>query len=196
MNQMRRAKQAGLGGFVAMMDRKSAEQAVKELDGFEWNGSVLRTGWGKSMPLPPRPAYGLCPVTLVHIPLAHPQLGVEQSPARHRQLHPVEVVPGRLPDTLRHRERKQGQGLDHLVVDARPTNANVALALIRAHAHGPERPRSELGLNCLGEPSRSYSKTSLTKCTTMGPSLRTCCGSEKRIIPNSLSCVIAKWVVV
>ena len=58
MNALRRAKQSGLGGFVAMMDRKSAEKAFKELDGFDWGGCVLRLGWGKSMPLPPRPAFG------------------------------------------------------------------------------------------------------------------------------------------
>ena len=55
---VRRSKSPGLGGFVAMMDRKSAEKAIAALDGLEWLGSVLRCGWGKSVPLPYRPSFG------------------------------------------------------------------------------------------------------------------------------------------
>ena len=58
MNAVRKAKSLGLNGFVAMMTREGAESAFRELDGFDWGGSVLRLGWGKSMPLPSRPAYG------------------------------------------------------------------------------------------------------------------------------------------
>ncbi|KAK4703899.1 hypothetical protein P7C70_g2310, partial [Phenoliferia sp. Uapishka_3] len=47
-----------LGGFVAYLRRVDAVAASKELDGFEWGGAVLRTGWGKSVPLPSRPIYG------------------------------------------------------------------------------------------------------------------------------------------
>lgn len=42
------------------MKRRDAEAAVKELDGFDWGGSVLRVGWGKMVRLPPRPLYGEC----------------------------------------------------------------------------------------------------------------------------------------
>ncbi len=48
----------GLSGFVAFMRRKDAEVAVKDLDGFDWGGCVLRVGWGKSVRLPLRPIYG------------------------------------------------------------------------------------------------------------------------------------------
>lgn len=47
-----------LGGFVAFLRRPDAEKAAKDLDGAEWGGSVLRTSWGKAVPLPVRPIYG------------------------------------------------------------------------------------------------------------------------------------------
>lgn len=53
-----RVTKAGLGGFVAMMDRKGAEKAIKNIDGSEWMGSILRLGWGKPIPIPLRPAFG------------------------------------------------------------------------------------------------------------------------------------------
>lgn len=53
-----RTTKPGLGGFVAMMDRRSAERALKALDGSEWMGSILRLGWGKAVAIPPRPAFG------------------------------------------------------------------------------------------------------------------------------------------
>ncbi|KAL8276246.1 hypothetical protein RQP46_011363 [Phenoliferia psychrophenolica] len=46
-----------LAGFVAYLRRSDAVAAAKDLDGFEWGGQVLRTGWGKSVPLPTRPIY-------------------------------------------------------------------------------------------------------------------------------------------
>ncbi|KAJ9124211.1 hypothetical protein QFC22_001009 [Naganishia vaughanmartiniae] len=52
----RRAK-AGLSGFVAYMKRKDAEAAVKDLDGFDWGGCILRVGWSKMIRLPIRPIY-------------------------------------------------------------------------------------------------------------------------------------------
>lgn len=52
------ARRAGLNGFIAFMKRHDAESALEHCDGVEWGGSVLRLGWGKAMPLPPRPSYG------------------------------------------------------------------------------------------------------------------------------------------
>lgn len=52
------AKRAGLNGFIAFMVRSDAEKALEALDGQEWGGSILRLGWGKGMPLPPRASYG------------------------------------------------------------------------------------------------------------------------------------------
>jgi len=53
----RRAK-AGLSGFVAYMRRRDAEIAVKELDGLDWGGCILRVGWSKMVRIPPRALYG------------------------------------------------------------------------------------------------------------------------------------------
>lgn len=56
-NGARRPK-AGLSGFVAYMQRKDAEVAVKELDGLEWGGCAIRVGWSKMIRIPARPLYG------------------------------------------------------------------------------------------------------------------------------------------
>lgn len=53
----RRAK-AGLSGFVAYMRRKDAEVAVKELDGLDWGGTIIRVGWSKMVKIPLRPIIG------------------------------------------------------------------------------------------------------------------------------------------
>ena len=50
---------AGLQGFVAFMKRKDAETAVKDLDGMDWGGSVLRVGWSKPVTVPARAIYDL-----------------------------------------------------------------------------------------------------------------------------------------
>ena len=47
----RRPKTAGLSGFVSFLRRKDAEVAVRELDGADWNGSPLRVGWSKAVPV-------------------------------------------------------------------------------------------------------------------------------------------------
>ncbi|KAG8907953.1 hypothetical protein FRB99_001461 [Tulasnella sp. 403] len=54
-----RGKGAGMSGFVSYMTRKSAEECVREMDGFNWGGSVLRVGWSKAVPIAARPAYGI-----------------------------------------------------------------------------------------------------------------------------------------
>jgi U2-associated protein SR140 len=40
------------------MRRKDAEAALKEFDGFDWGGSVLRVGWSKAVPIAAKPMYG------------------------------------------------------------------------------------------------------------------------------------------
>ncbi|TCD71267.1 hypothetical protein EIP91_011746 [Steccherinum ochraceum] len=57
MTQSRRSKSSGLSGFVAFMKRKGAEEALRELDGFDWGGSVLRVGWSKAVPIAAKPMY-------------------------------------------------------------------------------------------------------------------------------------------
>ncbi|TFK44403.1 hypothetical protein BDQ12DRAFT_672925 [Crucibulum laeve] len=57
INAARRAKAAGLSGFVSFMKRKDAESALRELDGFDWGGFVLRVGWSKAVPIAAKPKY-------------------------------------------------------------------------------------------------------------------------------------------
>ncbi|THH31788.1 hypothetical protein EUX98_g2410 [Antrodiella citrinella] len=57
MTQTRRSKSTGLSGFVAFMKRKDAEAALRELDGFDWGGSILRVGWSKAVPIAAKPLY-------------------------------------------------------------------------------------------------------------------------------------------
>ncbi|CUA66740.1 U2 snRNP-associated SURP motif-containing protein [Rhizoctonia solani] len=49
----------GMSGFVSYMTRADAEACVRELDGFDWGGSVLRVGWSKAVPIAARPMYDL-----------------------------------------------------------------------------------------------------------------------------------------
>lgn len=57
MTTTRRTKNAGLSGFVSFMKRKDAETALREFDGFDWGGSVLRVGWSKAVPIAAKPLY-------------------------------------------------------------------------------------------------------------------------------------------
>ncbi|KAG6845299.1 hypothetical protein H0H87_011149 [Tephrocybe sp. NHM501043] len=57
MTASRRTKSTGLSGFVSFMKRKDAERALREFDGFDWGGSVLRVGWSKAVPIAAKPLY-------------------------------------------------------------------------------------------------------------------------------------------
>ncbi|KAJ3529257.1 hypothetical protein NMY22_g9066 [Coprinellus aureogranulatus] len=57
MTQSRRAKSSGLSGFVSYMTRRDAEEALREYDGFDWGGSVLRVGWSKAVPIASKALY-------------------------------------------------------------------------------------------------------------------------------------------
>ncbi|GLB37619.1 putative RPR [Lyophyllum shimeji] len=57
MTASRRTKNAGLSGFVSFMKRKDAERALREFDGYDWGGSVLRVGWSKAVPIAAKPLY-------------------------------------------------------------------------------------------------------------------------------------------
>ncbi|MBW0527435.1 hypothetical protein O181_067150 [Austropuccinia psidii MF-1] len=53
MVAIRQNKSGGLNGFVSYTQYSDAEQACRELDGFDWGVHILQTGWGKAMPMPP-----------------------------------------------------------------------------------------------------------------------------------------------
>ncbi|KAG6898179.1 hypothetical protein C0992_004166 [Termitomyces sp. T32_za158] len=57
MTASRRSKNTGLSGFVSFMRRKDAERALREFDGFDWGGSILRVGWSKAVPIAAKPLY-------------------------------------------------------------------------------------------------------------------------------------------
>ncbi|KAK0539979.1 hypothetical protein OC842_000723 [Tilletia horrida] len=54
---VRRMQSAGLTGFVCFMRRGDAELALRESDGITWSGSMIKTSWGKAMPIPIRPQF-------------------------------------------------------------------------------------------------------------------------------------------
>ena len=55
----RRGKGTGLNGFVSFMNRPDAEEALREFDGFDWGGSVLRVGWSKAVPVAAKALYSM-----------------------------------------------------------------------------------------------------------------------------------------
>ncbi|KAF9070133.1 hypothetical protein BDP27DRAFT_1382923 [Rhodocollybia butyracea] len=57
MTASRRSKNTGLSGFVSFMARRDAEEALREFDGLDWGGSVLRVGWSKAVPVAGKPMY-------------------------------------------------------------------------------------------------------------------------------------------
>ncbi|KAI7860901.1 hypothetical protein BDC45DRAFT_493073 [Circinella umbellata] len=46
-------------GFVSFMERSDAEQALKNLDGKIFHDYIMKVGWGKAVPLPPKPIFVL-----------------------------------------------------------------------------------------------------------------------------------------
>ncbi|KND00391.1 uncharacterized protein SPPG_04714 [Spizellomyces punctatus DAOM BR117] len=46
-------------GFVSFMTRDDAANALKNLDGKELMGNMIRVGWGKAVAIPPKPVYVL-----------------------------------------------------------------------------------------------------------------------------------------
>jgi len=61
-------------GFVAYMNRKDAERAMKHLQGKEILNYEMKLGWGKSVPLPPHPVY--IPPKLRELTLPPPKSGL------------------------------------------------------------------------------------------------------------------------
>ncbi|KAF6760131.1 hypothetical protein DFP72DRAFT_883300 [Ephemerocybe angulata] len=57
MTQSRRTKSSGLSGFVSYMNRHDAEEALREYDGFDWGGCILRVGWSKAVPIAAKALY-------------------------------------------------------------------------------------------------------------------------------------------
>lgn len=69
----RRPKALGLNGFVSFMTRRDAEEALRQFDGFDWGGFVLRVGWSKAVPISAKPLYGIAlDMHNINLRLTHP----------------------------------------------------------------------------------------------------------------------------
>lgn len=61
-------------GFVAFMNRKDGERALKHLNGKEIMGYEMKLGWGKAVPIPPHPVY--LPPKLMELTVPPPPSGL------------------------------------------------------------------------------------------------------------------------
>ena len=61
-------------GFVAFMNRKDGERALKALSGKEIMNYEMKLGWGKAVPIPPHPIY--IPPALMELTMPPPQSGL------------------------------------------------------------------------------------------------------------------------
>ncbi|XP_067128320.1 U2 snRNP-associated SURP motif-containing protein isoform X1 [Centruroides vittatus] len=81
-------------GFVAFMNRKDGERAMKSLNGREIMGFEMKLGWGKAVPIPPHPIY--IPPAMVELTLPPPPSGLPfnaQPDKKDRQKLPPPGVP-------------------------------------------------------------------------------------------------------
>ena len=84
---------AGLSGFVAYMKRTDAEQAIKDFDGLDWGGSILKVGWSKAVPIPRMPIFGQSPSRRAPERVLPPKVLLTSHPhssfsSRHHLRHP------------------------------------------------------------------------------------------------------------
>lgn len=61
------------------MKRKDAEIAVKELDGLDWGGSIIRVGWSKMVKIPLRPIFGKSKCSNSMVPRGEDEMWLIQS---------------------------------------------------------------------------------------------------------------------
>ncbi|THH21332.1 hypothetical protein EW146_g180 [Bondarzewia mesenterica] len=129
MTATRRNKNAGLSGFVSFMKRKDAEAALREFDGFDWGGSVLRVGWSKAVPLAAKPMYdqGRIPVEVT----AHLAIVMDLVLARVLRIDSPtchdDLVADRTVEVARHHHAAGDTALAHVAVLAM-TDAAAPLA--------------------------------------------------------------------
>lgn len=97
MTASRRSKNTALSGFVSYMKREDAEDALHELDGLEWGGSVLRVGWSKAVSLPNRPLYGKSRASL---PINHKFYAAQLPPCRSESTGATQQIKGILESGL------------------------------------------------------------------------------------------------
>ncbi|WWD06619.1 hypothetical protein V865_004712 [Kwoniella europaea PYCC6329] len=135
MTITRRSK-PGLSGFVSYMKRKDAERAVREYDGLDWGGSVLRVGWSKPVPMPLRPIYDLGSGRE-----SREKRGRSASPTRHR-------------DSDRHKDDKRGYD------DRRKGGRSKSRSRSRSRSYSPPKSSKYASSRKRSAESRSYSSSS------------------------------------
>ncbi|CCM01499.1 uncharacterized protein FIBRA_03553 [Fibroporia radiculosa] len=101
MTTSRRTKNSGLSGFVSFMKRKDAEAALRELDGFDWGGSILRVGWSKAVPIAAKPLYGAVAFYILCQPVIEEKHQQSQKNLHLGQGRPLDLDPGRDPPNIK-----------------------------------------------------------------------------------------------
>lgn len=81
-------------GFVAYMNRKDGERAIKHLSGQEVMGFEMKMGWGKAVPIPPHPVY--IPPAMVELTLPPPPSGLPFNAQPHKK-HAQPLDPQTMP---------------------------------------------------------------------------------------------------
>jgi len=85
----RKSQSSSLSGFVSFMQREGAEEALRQFDGFEWGGCVLRVGWSKAVPVAARPMFGEGRVLTVQLQRLTNSISVSNSHRRSRSNSPA-----------------------------------------------------------------------------------------------------------
>ncbi|PWN48290.1 hypothetical protein IE53DRAFT_319701 [Violaceomyces palustris] len=119
ITNLRKDRSAGLTGFVAYMRREDAEYALKETDGVRWGDTLIKTGWGKAMPLPSRPTFwddcqNRFPSMIRHqcvpcpnsVPLRPADMPAKSRKDTHKEVSPSSRHRSSSPALIRHRRRK------------------------------------------------------------------------------------------
>ncbi|KAJ3160626.1 U2 snRNP-associated SURP domain-containing protein [Geranomyces michiganensis] len=81
-------------GFISFMTRRAAEEALRNLDGKEIMGNMLRVGWGKAVAIPAKPFYvhpkplDIPPAEVITRPIA----GGSRTLGLHESLREIKVV--------------------------------------------------------------------------------------------------------
>ncbi|KAH9931062.1 uncharacterized protein BXZ73DRAFT_47369 [Epithele typhae] len=127
MTATRRNKNTGLSGFVSFMKRRDAETALREFDGYDWGGSVLRVGWSKAVPVAARPMYGAFMLTFAKTISRSPSRS--RSPARRDREHDRHRSYSRSRSPHRDRDDRRSR-------DQQPSRRS------RSRSYSPSRSRS------------------------------------------------------
>ncbi|KAJ1530303.1 hypothetical protein ONE63_005222 [Megalurothrips usitatus] len=119
-------------GFVAFMNRKDGERALKHINGKDVMQYEMKLGWGKGVPIPPHPIY--IPPAMLQLTLPPPQSGLpfNAQPSRRDK----DKVPRLKPSDPYPTDPEQKASLDKILYNAVvkvviPTERNVLMLIHR-----------------------------------------------------------------